>query len=830
MLEIVNVKKNYKIPGAEDVEALKGVSISLRRKEFVAILGPSGCGKTTLLNIIGGLDQYSEGDLIINKHSTKKFADSDWDTYRNNKIGFVFQSYNLISHQSVLANVELSLTLNGVSSVERRRRAKEALDKVGLSDQYNKKPNQMSGGQMQRVAIARALVNNPDIILADEPTGALDSQTSLQVLNILKEISQEKLVVMVTHNQELAQEYASRIIRLKDGLVVSDSKPRSNHEIEIEEGPKPKKTSMSFKTALSLSGKNLLTKKGRTILTAIAGSIGIIGIALILAMSSGFQTYIDKMQEDTLSAYPLQITTESADIKAISGGMSNNLEKFPTSPFINVTKIFERLNNIMHSNKLNYEYVNYLKDNLKAEDYNALLVNNGNDLNIFKELNLEVIDHGVSYTTTNYRFIGNSTSGAGAGIAQSLTGGGTFSEILDNESLVLSQYDILYGSYPAKFNELVLVVNEYNNLMDGTLLSIGLVDMILDQTNGSMGINAPDKYAFEDMINIAKFKLLSNNALYGTSLPFVKKTTKTTAMEFLSSGDAKSIYDNAIDLSVVGILRLKKGITAGSITGTIGYPKALTDFVLGSNLDESATSNDGFGVKSSIYQYVNDPNNKDTNPYTGEAHPIGTLSNEQIRENNLMKLGDPSKVSSISIYPVSYETKDNVKKVLDDFNVNKLAEDQILYIDIMDIMMSAISTAINAITYVLIAFTAVSLVVSSIMIGIITYISVIERTKEIGILRSLGARKKDVSRVFNAETIIIGLTSGIFGVGVTFILTFPINAILSYFVEDIGNIASLQPLHALVLVVISVILNFFAGMLPSGKASKVDPVIALRTE
>lgn len=785
MLELKNVVKNYYV-GDMVIEAVRGVSVKFRKNEFVAVLGPSGCGKTTLLNIIGGLDRYTSGDLIINGRSTTKYKDYDWDSYRNHSVGFVFQNYNLIPHQSVLKNVELALTLSGVSKAKRRKMATEALEKVGLGDQLHKKPNQLSGGQQQRVAIARALVNDPDILLADEPTGALDTKTSVPIMEILKEISKDRLIIMVTHNSQLAEKYASRLIRLLDGKIVSDDNPYEG-TAEVLEEAKPKKakkkekqkTAMSFLTALALSLNNLVTKKTRTLLTAFAGSIGIIGIALVLALSNGFQGYINKMQADTLASYPIVITETSVDFTAFQNRPSRTeLKKYPDGDVVYVNKIMERLNNLIIFNEITEEYIDEVIKTIDPSLYNGISYLNSVRLNVYKEKTFQDITFYQPVRTTS----------------DNMMSGSIWQELIDNTDFVGSQYDVLAGRFPESHDELVIVVDQYNQITDMVLMALGMLDT-----------TAPvDQYKFDEILG-TKFHLIYNDALYSF-----------TGTHFVTNNITKAIAEDdekSLELEVVGIVRLNSETEIGSITGTVGYLSSLTDHVLEKSLN------------SEIVNWQIENENIDV--FTGNPF---TENPEEERYENLKKLGGVATPTTINIYPVDINAKEKIKEHLDAYNAAQTEEaDKVIYTDLIEVVISSISTIINIISYVLIAFTAISLFVSSIMIGIITYVSVLERTKEIGILRSIGARKKDISRVFNAETIIIGFTAGIMGIGITLLFTIPINIILHRLVE-ISNIAKLNPLHGVMMVVISMALTLIAGFIPARIAAKRDPVIALRTE
>ena len=786
MLNLKNITKVY--GGEEVVEALKGINIEFRKSEFVSILGPSGCGKTTLLNIIGGLDRYTDGDLIINGKSTKEFKDKDWDAYRNYSVGFVFQSYNLIAHQTVLSNVELALTISGVSKKERREKAIKALDEVGLKSQIHKKPNQLSGGQMQRVAIARALVNDPDIILADEPTGALDSKTSVQIMETLKRISKDKLIIMVTHNGELAEKYSTRIVKILDGQIVDDSKPFSDEDKANEKELKAKdgRTSMKFFTALRLSLNNLMTKKARTFLTAFAGSIGIIGIALILSISTGVQNYINRVEEETLSSYPITIEEMTIDLSSMIETLED--EQTPDNLTHENGKIYSKnimnemlttLSNKVTSNNLPElkKYIDEGKNNIvsnaTAVQYQYNLI-----LNLYKEDTTEGIVQVNPSTVMNKIGMGKMMS----------MNTNVWQELLDNENLVKSQYDLLAGKWPTNYNEVVLIVNGDNELNDYALYSLGLKNqdelkkkMEALQKGEVIDEEESTEYSYEELLNL-KFKLLLNSDYY-------KKengvwVNKVTDEEYL-----KEKIKDAEDILVVGIIKPNAQSVAAEMAGGIGYLKELKEYVIKQDSDSEVSE-----ITNSI---------------------------------------DLEKPTSINIYPKDFEAKDEITNAIEEYNEsqreNGKEENVINYTDIVGVMMKSVNQIINTISYVLIAFVAVSLVVSSIMIGIITYISVLERTKEIGILRAIGASKRDIARVFNAETLIVGLVAGLLGIGLTILLNIPINYLI-YKVTGISVNVSLPTAGGTVLVIISVILTMIAGLIPASIASKKDPVIALRTE
>ncbi len=906
MLKLENITKIYET-GDLRVEALKDLSLEFRKSEFVSILGPSGCGKTTLLNIVGGLDRYTEGDIIINGKSTKEYKDKDWDTYRNHSVGFVFQSYNLIPHQTVLENVELALTLSGVSKEERRQRATDVLTKVGLRDKLKSKPNQLSGGQMQRVAIARALVNDPEIILADEPTGALDTVSSIQVMELLKEIANDRLIIMVTHNPELAEKYSTRIVKLLDGKLIDDSAPYKSRKrkvkpIETSKGPTdkkkknkkskgPVKKKMSFFTALALSFKNLLTKKTRTLLVSFAGSIGIIGIALILAISSGFSTYINKMQEDTLSTYPITISAKSVDFTSVVTYMfahqaasdKTNHELDAVYPKENITNLLDSIGNSMGTNNLkefksyidkNYdtikEYVNdiqYTYD-IPLEFYTETGSNvqpNSNALmSMITKYSLYYFEEKTNITwqanptvdtvtkqptveyifkktdTTNYKFMeqypetmyikdeledpannGQTTLSSievlslvfnimevemdmsAMGSSGSMFGSmNIFYEMMNNSDLIKSQYDLLgqNSRLATKANEAVLVLDKNNELDDYVLYGLGLITdqqmnkIMEDLVHGQVSNNKIDY----DKVIGTKYKVLTESDYFvdiaGTLTDIRLYNTQFINKQPNPDYDPETYYDYysqqftkcTNEVEIVGILRLNETTDAGCLSTGVAYTKNLTTDMINYH-KESA--------------YV-------------QANPTKEIS-----------LDNPA---TINIYVNTFESKDAIKDFIIKYNAQADTDNQITYTDYIDLIMSTVSVIINAITYVLIAFVGVSLVVSSIMIGIITYISVIERTKEIGVLRSVGASKRDIKRVFTAESFIIGLSSGAFGILITLILILPINLLLKHF-TGIGGLASLPVLGAIILIAISIILTLIAGLIPANLAAKKDPVVALRS-
>lgn len=971
MFKLKDIKKDY-IAGDTTVHALRGISLNFRESEFVAILGHSGCGKTTLLNIIGGLDQYSSGDLVINGKTTKNFSDADWDAYRNHSIGFVFQSYNLIPHQSVLSNVELALTLSGVAPSERRRRAVEALEKVGLGDQINKKPNQMSGGQMQRVAIARALVNDPDILLADEPTGALDSDTSLQIMDILKEISKNKLIIMVTHNPDLAEGYAGRIIRLKDGLIVDDSDPYSG-DGQAEPASPGGKTSMSFFTALALSTNNLLTKKARTILTAFAGSIGIIGIALIMSLSNGIQNYVDDVQEDTLSSYPISIQAESVDmtgmmsslmgVKADSGGNRHDRDAVYSS-----TIMYDLMNSMISAEKQTNNlkaFKTYLEspDSEIGQYVSSVQYSYDLDMNLYAE----DVDGNIVKTDI-VKLLENTMSSLYGGDYSSFfsTYGSYYSvanvwqEMLpgdDGEAispLLKTQYDLLYGEWPESYDEVVLVVDKNNEISDMVLYALGLksnssiteeMQALIDQKTVE---TSTESWSYEDICGMSfRYIYPADEYSYDSqSGEYVDLTGEELGL--------RTLYNNGLEVKITGIIRQDENASSGMLTGAIGYTHSLVEHIISETAEKDIVKKQLADPEHDVFnglpyldgdnealtnarktdaareyiaaatdeeladiylRYMSEPEDSyvqelvdkqmegttrsDIEKMVTDYYPeyasmlgqmddetlssyVGQMMGQQIKEqyavqmkalygrlsdgelagdfallaledddylwiydnamppvysesslkDNLKKLGyaDLDSPSTINIYASTFADKDNIASAIEDYNSSVAEEDQISYTDVVALLMSSITTIINVISYVLIAFVAISLVVSSIMIGIITYISVLERTKEIGILRAIGASKKDISRVFNAETFIIGFAAGALGIVMTLLINIPINIIV-HELTGIYTLNSVLPWQGAVgLVAISVVLTFVAGLIPSGIAAKKDPVEALRTE
>jgi len=809
MIKLVDLKKSYKVSDVA-IPVLKGITLTFRENEMVAILGQSGCGKTTLLNVVGGLDHVFDGDIIVDGKSTQRFTDADWDAYRNSKVGFVFQNYNLITHLSVLENVEIALTMSGVSKAQRRKKATQALERVGLGEHLHKRPNQLSGGQMQRVSIARALINDPKIILADEPTGALDSETSVAVMDILKEISKERLVVLVTHNAELADTYATRIIKMLDGVITGDSNPvGAEEEKELqrqteqriakqtqEKASKKQKnkktkekklrTRMSFWTAISLSFKNLLTKRGRTIMTAIAGSIGIISIALVTGLSAGFSSYIDKMQEDTLSSYPLTVSQDGVNSEALlTIEPLEELEKFPTVKKVFYFKIMETMEKLTKTNNITQNYIDTVIKPIE------------NDRNI---------SFGVTYSYAKPITVFSGAKIGGDNGMHTLVPSSLFTQLVNNQEYVLGQYDILEGRFPTAHDEIVLVLDQYNQFYDVYAQLLGLT--VTDE-----GID------FEEIMKVSMRVVTDHTLYYEKDGAYVSNALSFAGQTFLSASNFnKAVEENnyGFDLRIVGILRANEDMATGALSAVapFAYTHYLPEYLL--ELEQNAQT------RSPIAQAQLD--NPEVDAFTGLE--FGTNSTY---EENVKKLGLTKIPSTINIYPLDFNAKDVIKAQLDAYNDGKSEEDKILYADVMEAFVGMLSTVVDGITYVLIAFIAISLVVSSVMIGIITYTSVLERTKEIGILRSVGARKKDIGMVFNAETIIIGCFSGILGIGIAYLLSIPLNALLSSLVP-IANLVAISPVVSLILVGVSTFLTFIAGLVPSSYASKRDPVIALRAE
>ena len=853
MLELKKVTKIYTTEGFTQ-KALDDVSIKFRENEFVSILGPSGSGKTTLLNIVGGLDQYTSGDLIINGKSTKKYKDRDWDVYRNRSIGFVFQNYNLIPHQTVLRNVELALTLSGVAKEERIKKAKEVLKEVGLEKHMYKRPNQLSGGQMQRVAIARALINNPDILLADEPTGALDSKTSIQIMKLLKDIAKDKLVIMVTHNPDIANKYSTRIVSLSDGVITDDTNPYDGKEKKKEETNKYR-THMSFLTALSLSLNNLMTKKGRTILTAFAGSIGIIGIALILSLSNGIDLYIDRVEKETLASYPLTLTEETVDtatmITALMGeneDKDHELDKIYSNSIL--TDMINSLNSSVEKNNLN-KFKKYIEEHQEEFDKYTTAISYGYEISpqIYRSNTDKIVQVNPSQVM-NKMGLGNMMDMA---TGLSFTGASSnqydvFSEIIDDDDLNKKSYDVIVGRWPKNYNEVILFVNDYNEISDFTLYALGILDQ--DEIEGNMkkilaGEEVEKKdveLSYDDILNL-DFTLVLNTSYYEYN-----DMTKLWVDKREDNDYLKNLIANGEKIKIVGIARPTEESVNSNQMGTIGYlPSLITHIIEGNNDSEV--------VKAQI-------DSKDKNIFTGldfnsdnkfnmenlkpeEQAYLASLSPEELAkmielynenigityEENIKKIGgfDFDSPQTINIYPVDFDSKENIQELIDKYNEDQKEEDVIHYTDVVGVMMKSVTNIVNTISYVLVAFVSISLIVSSIMIGIITYISVLERTKEIGILRAIGASKKDISCVFNAETFIEGTIAGIIGILVTILLNIPINIIIKN-ITGISGIAALPVVGAIILIIISMILTLIAGLIPSRMASKKDPVEALRTE
>ena len=902
MLQIQNISKTYKT-GDLVQRALDNVNLNLRDNEFVAVLGPSGSGKTTLLNIIGGLDRYDSGDLVINGISTKKYRDRDWDSYRNHTIGFVFQSYNLIPHQSVLANVELALTISGIGRAERRKRAKEALERVGLGNQLHKRPNQLSGGQMQRVAIARALVNEPDILLADEPTGALDSETSVQVMELLKEVARDKLVVMVTHNPELAEKYATRIVRLRDGKITDDSDPYAVDEAALAP-PKHKnmgRSSMSVLTSLALSFNNLRTKMGRTLLTSFAGSIGIIGIALILSLSTGVNTYISDIQKETMTSYPVTIEAQTVDLSsllagstfsgsakeaghALDGVYANTLDVETASAF--TSSLTE--NNLTAFKK-------YL-DNPESEIYQYVGENGvtyGYDVkfNVFtRDPDGELVTtNGVAIGGANQAMMSGMSSMAASTTMSNMMSSGNFSQLLPGRDgalvsdAILDSYDLLYGSWPENYDEIVLIVDRNNEIRQTTLYELGLLPsseytaMMKSLMAGEELETTASRWSYADACKQTYYLLPACDQ-------YVENEDGTYRYAAGTAAGVESLLDKAIALKVVGVVRPQSDQAANYVMNPIGYTQALTDYLVAhtdaSDVVTAQRENETVNILTGLEFAPADDATKAADaaeyfagltisekaalcgemmqsmqqPSTGEMSETqlaaafdqflqtadtatlvalydANVSNGSYDENmqafGVVSLDAPS---SINIYTDSFEAKDGVSECIERYNESASEADQISYTDYVGLLMSSVTTIVNVISYVLIAFVAVSLIVSSIMIGIITYISVLERTKEIGILRAIGASRRNISQVFNAETFIIGLCSGVIGIGVTLLLLLPGNALIHHLTGTTSVNAILPTTGAIILIVLSVVLTLIGGLIPSKKAAKKDPVTALRTE
>ena len=908
MLQLKNVKKDYVTAGST-VQALKGVSLEFRSNEFVSILGASGCGKTTLLNIVGGLDHYTSGDLVISGVSTKDYTDHDWDVYRNHRIGFVFQSYNLIPHQTVLGNVELALTLAGISKEERRRRAEDALKRVGLESEMKKRPNQLSGGQMQRVAIARALVNNPEILLADEPTGALDSVTSVQIMELIREIAGERLVIMVTHNPELAEQYSTRIVKLQDGLVISDSNPfdstvEADNEVakkeEVSEPtdepqaadkkakPKKQKTSMSFKTALGLSGRNLYAKKGRTAVTSFAGSIGIISVCLVLALSNGFNNYILKTEEDMLSYYPLEITETTIDLTAIMSGMTSATDMPDLSELDNKAYVNSFLTNIAQgmtvTNNLSDEYLAYVqKMDTEYGWTSAIMYDTGVNLsnNLFTSVTMKEgeTNYSISSLKAYYtELLGNQKEEYAklAPMVEYL--GAIYGKIPDTADMTkegageyaLTQYEKASedSRFPTAYNEAILVLGQNNDITDLTLAQLGIMgeaeflSLFPEMNEDGLDEKSEGEYntvSFDQIIG-KKYNLLFNNSTYTAN-----DGTAEYMFEYTGKNPTKT---EGIEVEIVGVYRLQEGRTYGCLGSGLYFTEQLYHEYLEQNMDsdiakairqQSEVSNQLVALSQELQElaptegqmpsqdyltkaqevltFMSNPENakyfkraaKTLDSYYIESEASGVSRYILYGDTALRSVGGKDTVSSVKVYTDNFTYKENILAHLDSWNEVHEKEDQVRYTDTVGMMMSMVQTMLNAITYVLVAFTSISLVVSSVMIGIITYVSVVERTKEIGVLRAIGARKRDIKNLFNAETFIIGLTSGALGVGASYLISFGVNAILGA-LTGLTTLASLPVSSAMIMVVVSISLTLISGLIPAQAAAKKDPVVALRTE
>ena len=891
MLELRNIKKDY-ITSSETVSALRGVDIVFRDKEFVSVLGPSGCGKTTLLNIIGGLDRYTSGDLVINGKSTKLYSDRDWDVYRNHRIGFIFQSYNLIPHQTVLGNVELALTIAGIGKEERIRRAKAALDKVGLSDQYYKKPNQLSGGQCQRVAIARALVNEPEILLADEPTGALDTVTSVQIMELIREIAGERLVIMVTHNPELAEQYSTRIVRLLDGNIIEDTNPVSDEEAsapnpqpqtasEVPKGKK-EKAKMSFLTAFRLSARNLISKKGRTAMVGFAGSIGIIGIALVLAFSAGIKGYIASMQDDMLSGNPIMITESAYDMSALTEMMKQtadelDVEKLADKVYISslieyIAKMDKTKESIAVENVITKEYIDYLK-NMPSEYYQAIIYGYGVDLNngFYTSFRTNGEDEGrmmsATAITAMYTSLLKETEFKDyADYVGMLVP--SFSQLPTNQDYILSQYDLVgEGSKIAtEPGEIMLVLNSEDELSDLLLARFGFYNQeeFLEAVNKATVKDDEGNPIYDEALYREYFdydELLGKTLTwYPNDTIFSKNEIKNPVTnEIISTTYSYNPYADEFDenegfeVKVVGILTPKDSVSFGSLSSGIYYTESFMNYVLEANaeseiydyinaIDESDTTAAAAAKYYFYYSYEYSDGKSEPKTAYGAVGPAtsassmmggmmggsssGGFDHEEMKEGLVRTLGGNSLANRIYIYPVSFDDKDLVTNYLESWNEEN---DKITFTDSLELVISMINTMIDIISYALIAFTSVSLVVSTVMIGIITYVSVVERIKEIGVIRSLGGRKRDVSNLFIAETAIIGLLAGVIGISATYLISAIVNLALTPLINFSG-IADLPASNALFLVCLSIALTLISGLAPAKSAAKKDPVVALRTE
>ncbi|MBQ8293223.1 MAG: ABC transporter ATP-binding protein/permease [Bacilli bacterium] len=885
MLRLKNIKKDY-VMADTTVEALKGISISFRENEFVSILGPSGCGKTTLLNIIGGLDKYSDGTLYIDDISTKKFDDRDWDTYRNHRIGFIFQSYNLIPHQTVLENVELALTIGGVSKDERIKRAKEALDKVGLKDQYNKKPNQLSGGQCQRVAIARALVNEPEILLADEPTGALDTQTSIQIMDLIKEISKDRLVIMVTHNPELAEKYSTRIVKLLDGELTYDSNPFNPKEEEKNQTEKVKKPKLSFWTAFRLSARNLRSKFKRTLMVCFAGSIGIIGVATVLSVSTGITGYVNSMQDDMLSGNPITIAEETINLELMMAGMDAStkneaIKESVEDGKVNVQYLIEFLaersemaNNMLVSNDINQEYLDYLAG-MPEDIYETIATYYDVDVknNLYTNISLEEYgEQTMSLSAIEYLYYKmlqetEEFKDYASFVSQVAN---VFSQYPNNPDFILEQYDIISDpnkSYlPTKENEIMIVVSENTDLTDLLLAQLGYYTQ---EEFLNICYRATDDEKYNPSLDKNKFtyeELLGKTFTYYPNDTIYNKADATNPMSksnpFTYNAYEDTNWETGMDLKITAVLRLKEGISYGSLSSGIYYTPAFTKKMINDGVNseivkylndteqESFNSTSyngiGMGITYKISFAINDVLHENITGFVGNTSMMASMMGSMTGQLNevftltLRDLGGIDMPNRIAIYPTNFDLKDQVTDYLDAWNeegnitingkIYKLEDrTEIIYTDSLELVINLINNMINIVTYALVAFTALSLVVSTVMIAIITYVSVIERVKEIGVIRSLGGRKKDVSRLFNAEAFIIGLSSGVIGIGVTYLLSALINAIVGS-LTGIYTIATLPISIAVIMICISILLTSISGLVPARLASKKDPVVALRTE
>ncbi|HIU81261.1 MAG TPA: ATP-binding cassette domain-containing protein [Candidatus Ornithoclostridium faecavium] len=802
MLKLEGITKDYK-SGDGVVHALKGINLEFRRTEFVSILGHSGCGKTTMLNIIGGLDRYTDGDMSIDGVSTKKYKDVDWDTYRNIRIGFVFQSYNLIQHLTILDNVAMAMTLSGVGLAERKRRAEEALRIVGLEGQMKKLPNQLSGGQMQRVSIARAIVNNPEIILADEPTGALDSATSVQIMELLKEISRTKLVIMVTHNRELAEQYSTRIVSVKDGEIVGDTMPYDGSdesstekkvEFEVtdkEKKKKLKKSSMSYSTAIKLSFKNLMTKKGRTLMTSIAGSIGIIGVCLVLAISNGFSNYVNELQQTVLAGYPVQIAQETFDTNVLlnmfMGGTSGSdgRTQYPDKDTVIQYNPSEMISSAVIENDFGQDYIDYVNKVKENGWASSVTYSYGMDMTVIgKTVNV--------LGTENYEKVNPSGGFDMSGLIVPKADIG-WSEMIGDEEFIMSQYDLVAGTFPQNKNQVILVVDSYNQANVSVLLGLGFR-------------SSQKEVSFDDIVG-TKLRVVANDDLYveGENGFFAEKTDNAALKELYLAPESET----NLEIEVVGVLRPKEGTQLALLSTGINYTSELTQYLLDVN------------SKSRIVEAQSA--NTSTDVTTGMP-----FTEKDTYRKAMQKIGGDSTPTGMNIYPKDFSGKEKIIAYLDQWNADN-PDSEVVYVDMSEMAAGMLNEIIRIISIVLVCFAAISLVVSSVMIGIITYVSVVERTKEIGILRSLGARKIDISNVFNAETFIIGLLAGVIGVIVTYILSIPINLII-YNLVEISTLCMLSPWHALIMIVVSFVLTLVAGLVPSSVAAKKDPVEALRTE